>query len=154
MVINTIYIPVLGLDGMLPSTNEYYPTNTNVQHNWQLTSIKPLPTPGVTQKDFSHYIHHPYSNPDLIEENKRMDLYNKKLKIEALQSENPGMSEYHDNMAAICANFYRAKRMKNFRVMDQHVYHRRIMSFKRFAEDCEDYENNNRLIWSGLNTTD
>lgn len=146
------YTPaVFSQEDNLPPTSEYYPTSTSVDHDWKCVSITPLPTPGISQQDFSHYIHHPYSNPDLIQDNKMMQEYQNQAKVTDMQSENP---EYYDNMNAICSNFYRAKRMENFHVMDQTVYHRKIMSFQRFAEACENYEKNNKLIWSGLNTDD
>ncbi|MEW5822208.1 MAG: hypothetical protein AB1782_18580 [Cyanobacteriota bacterium] len=145
---NLVYSDIYTLQTLPESTTPAVP-QSGVIHPWNCTSYQPISPPPITNNDFQNYIHKPYNNPDLA---KQSEYSQQSAQNTTQTTQGAANSEYDNNMQQICANFYRDRRIRKFQTFDQQVYHRDIMSFSKFAESCENYEKNNQLIWSGLNS--
>lgn len=110
-------------------------------------AVTPVKQCSVTEQDFSNYIKRPYHDPDLGRESVQSPI--------VTHQTSGVMPEYESKMNQICANYFAARRARNFNDYNTHVYDRQVvdrevMSFQKFAESCENFANNNRIIHTGL----
>lgn len=73
-----------------------------------------------------------------------------------LQNQSLPEDKYAQNMNQICADYYKNRASRNFTtapnyIQERQIVDRQVMSFSHFAQSCEDYYNNNKLLQDGLN---